>query len=154
MKKNEIRNIVINRKAKFDYEILETVEAGIVLEGSEVKSIKEGRVSIQDAYVESKGGELFIVNMHVSPYSKSSHFSHSPDRDRKLLLHKHEIKRFIGKIKERGLTLIPLRVYEKRGLIKLELALVKGKKKYEKREEIKKRLIEREIRRALKKEEI
>ncbi len=147
-----MRNIVVNRRARFDYEILETFEAGIVLEGSEVKSIKAGRVSIQDAYADIEDGEVYLYDMHVTPYSHASKFTPDPLRPRKLLLHKYEIKRLYGKIKERGLTLIPLRIYEKHGLIKVELALVKGKKKYEKREQIKRRLIEREIQRALKRE--
>ncbi len=145
-----VRNIVVNRRARHDYEILETFEAGIVLEGSEVKSIKQGRVSIQDAYADVENGEVFLHHMHVTPYSHAGAFVPDPERPRKLLLHKHEIKRLIGKVRERGLTLIPLRVYEKRGLIKVELALVRGKRKYEKRETIKRREIEREIQKYLK----
>lgn len=148
-----IKVIAFNRKARHDYEILETMEAGIVLTGSEVKSIREGKVSIGEAYAGVEEGEIFLYNMHIAPYEKSSSaFGHEPKRPRKLLLTRREIKRLIGKVKERGLTLIPLKVYFKGALVKIELALVKGKRKYEKRETIKKRLIEREIERAMKKE--
>lgn len=149
-RKSGIRDIVVNRRARYDYEILETFEAGIELKGSEVKSVKEGRVSIQEAYADIEDGEVFIFSMHISPYSRSGSFQHDPLRPKKLLLHKYEIKRLIGKVRERGLTLIPLKVYEKNGLIKVLLGLVKGKKKYEKRDTIKRRLIEREIERTLK----
>ncbi len=148
--RSKIRDIVVNRRARHDYEIIETFEAGIELRGSEVKSIKEGRVSIQEAYADIEDGEVFIYSMHISPYSKSGSFQHEPLRPKKLLLHKYEIKRLIGKVRERGLTLIPLKVYEKNGLIKVLLGLVKGKKKYEKREAIKRRIIDREIERAIK----
>ncbi len=148
-----IKVVVFNRRARHDYEILETIEAGIVLTGSEVKSIREGKVSINEAYAGVEDGEIFIYDMHIAPYTKSSSaFGHDPKRPRKLLLTRREINRLIGKVKEKGLTLIPLKVYFKGALVKIELALVKGKRKYEKREAIKRRLIEREISRALKKE--
>jgi len=146
------RIILKNQKAYHDYEILETFEAGIVLKGSEVKSIKEGRVSLKEAYADIKDGEVFIVNMHVSPYEKDKVSKLNPVRPRKLLLHRYEIKRLIGKIKEKGLTLVPLMIVEKRNLIKVVLGLARGKKLYEKREEIKKRIVEREIQRAMKKD--
>ena len=144
------KTLVENRKAKRDYEILETYEAGIVLKGSEVKSARQGRISIKDAYADVKNGELYLIDMHIAPYKQAGRFGHDPERPRKLLLHKYEIKRLIGKVKEKGLTLIPLRVYLKGHLIKVELALAKGKKLYEKREAIKRRIIEKEIQRALK----
>lgn len=146
------RIIVKNPKAYYDYEILETFEAGIVLKGSEVKSIKEGKVSLKEAYADIIDGEVYILNMHVTPYEKDKVSRLDPTRPRKLLLHKYEIKRLIGKIKERGLTLVPLMIMEKRNLIKVVLGLGKGKKLYEKREEIRKRIIEREIKRAMKRD--
>ena len=149
-KKGGIRVTVENRKARHDYEILDTYEAGIALKGSEVKSIREGRVSIKEAYATVKDGEVYIIGMHVAPYSKAGVFGHDPKRPRKLLLHKYEIKRLIGKVKERGLTLIPLKIYLKGPLIKVEIALVRGKTKRDKREAIKRRIIEREIKAALK----
>ncbi|MEO0239810.1 MAG: SsrA-binding protein SmpB [candidate division WOR-3 bacterium] len=152
MKKGPERIIVKNQKAYHDYEILETFEAGIVLKGSEVKSIKEGKVSLKEAYADIIGNEVYIINMHVTPYEKDKVSKLNPTRPRKLLLHRYEIKRLIGKIKEKGLTLIPLMIIEKRNLIKVVLGLGRGKKLYEKREEIKKRIIEREIQRAMKKE--
>ncbi|MDI6850372.1 MAG: SsrA-binding protein SmpB [bacterium] len=152
MKKKPERIIVKNQKAYHDYEILETYEAGIVLRGSEVKSIKEGKVSLKEAYADIIDNEPYILNMHVTPYEKDKVSKLNPTRPRKLLLHRYEIKRLIGKIKERGLTLIPLMIVEKRNLIKVVLGLGRGKKLYEKREEIKKRIVEREIQRAMKKE--
>ncbi len=146
------RIIVKNQKAYHDYEILETYEAGIVLKGSEVKSVKEGKVSLKESYADIRHDGAYILNMHITPYEKDKISKLNPTRPRKLLLHKYEIKRLIGKIKERGLTLIPLMIIEKRNLIKVVLGLGKGKKLYEKREEIKKRMVEREIQRAMKKD--
>lgn len=145
--KNNIKIIAVNKKAYHDYEILETYEAGIVLQGSEVKSIRRGSISLKDSYALIKAGELILKNCTISPYSASSVFNHEPMRDRKLLMHKREIMRLQGKIQEKGLTLIVLRVYLKRGIVKFELALAKGKKLYDKRAEAKKKTIERELRR-------
>jgi SsrA-binding protein len=140
-----------NKKAYHDYEILEKIEAGIELKGSEVKSLREGKASIKEAYVRIENGEVFLVNAHISPYTHGGLFNHDPKRKRKLLLHKREIKRLAGKVQERGLTIVPLRIYfNKRGWAKVEIALVKGKKKHEKREAIKRREAEREIQRVLK----
>ncbi len=140
-----------NRKARFDYEILETFEAGLVLTGTEVKSIREGRVSLKDAYVDVRNGELYLVNMYVAPYPMAAEmFQHDPERPRKLLLHRYEINRIIGKLSQRGLTAVPLRLYARGPWIKAEIALVRGKRKYEKRESIKRRELEREIERARK----
>lgn len=145
--KNNIKIIAVNKKAYHDYEILETYEAGIVLQGSEVKSIRRGSISLKDSYALIKAGELILKNCTISLYSASSVFNHEPMRDRKLLMHKREIMRLQGKIQEKGLTLIVLRVYLKRGIVKFELALAKGKKLYDKRAEAKKKTIERELRR-------
>jgi SsrA-binding protein len=146
------RIVVENRRARHDYEILETYEAGIVLVGSEVKSVREGKVSIQEAYADVEGGEVWLHEMHISPYDKAGPFGHDPKRPRKLLLTKREIKRLIGKVREKGLTLIPLRVFFKGPWVKIELALARGKRKYEKREAIKRRIIEEEIKRAMKRD--
>ncbi|MEO0140972.1 MAG: SsrA-binding protein SmpB [candidate division WOR-3 bacterium] len=144
-----VRIIVSNRRARRDYEIIETVECGIVLLGSEVKSVKAGMVSIAEAYAEPIGGEIWLMDMHVAQYPHSGPFVHEPTRPRKLLLRKNEIKHLIGKVSRRGYTLIPLSIYIKRGFIKLELGLAKGRKKHEKRDVIKRREAEREIRKEL-----
>ncbi len=140
-----------NRKARFDYEILEKFEAGMVLIGQEVKSIKSGRISIKGSYVVLKGEEPYLIGANVPPYQpKNAPPDYEPERSRKLLLTKSEIKHLIGKTKEKGLTLVPLRVYTKRGKVKLEFGIGKGRKKADKRELIKKREAEREIGKALK----
>ncbi|MEO0202203.1 MAG: SsrA-binding protein SmpB [candidate division WOR-3 bacterium] len=146
-----IKIIVENKKAKANYEIIEKYEAGIELKGSEVKSIKLGRVSLKDSFVIAKRNELFIINMYIAPYEFTSHEKIDPERPRKLLLHRKEIDRIIGKSKERGLTIIPIKIYQKNHLIKVEIALAKGLRKYEKKEKIKERILERELRRDLKK---
>lgn len=146
-----MRIIAQNKKAWHDYEILETYEAGIVLQGSEIKSIREGRVNLKDSYAKVKDGELWLYDMHISPYDKASFFNHDPLRPRKLLLHKHEIIRLTGKVNERGLTLIPLKIYiNERGKAKIELALAKGKKLHDKRKAIAEKDLRRELERALK----
>jgi SsrA-binding protein len=142
---------VVNKKAYYDYEILETYEAGISLLGPEVKAIRNSRVSLFDAYCKIKGSEVFIVNMNITPINPNSFFEKfNPLRERKLLLKKSEIKRLIGKVKEKGLTLIPLRIYAKNRWIKVEIALVRGKTQYDKRQAIKKKEEQREIQRILK----
>ena len=143
------KTVVVNRKARHEYQILETMEAGIVRQGTEVKSLRLGKANISDAYARIKDGEIFLVDMHISPYEQGNIYNHDPLRPRKLLLHKREIKRLIGKIQERGLTLIPLRVYFRRGRAKVELALARGKKIYDRREDIKRRDQERELGRQL-----
>jgi SsrA-binding protein len=145
-----IKVILENKKAKTNYEIIETYEAGIELKGSEVKSIKMGKVSFKDSFIIAKRGELYIINMFIAPYEFSTYDRLDPERPRKLLLHRREIDRIIGKSKERGLTIIPLKIYQKNHLIKLEIVLAKGLKKYEKKEKIKERIIEREMKRELK----
>ncbi len=146
-----MRLIAKNKKAFFNYEILETYEAGVTLVGSEVKSIREGRISLKESYAEIKEGEVFLVNCHVSPYEAANRFNHDPLRDRKLLLHRREIKRLTGKIKERGLTLVPTKVLiNDKGKVKIELALAKGKRVYQKREVIRERDRDREMQAELK----
>lgn len=141
----------VNKQAYFNYEILETLEAGIALLGSEVKSVREGRVSMKDSYADVQNGELFLFQCHISPYEQANRLNHDPLRPRKLLLHRREIKRLTGKVRERGLTLVPTKVFfSERGLVKVEIALAKGKKQYEKRAVIKERDQQREARAALK----
>jgi SsrA-binding protein len=139
-----------NRKALHDYHILETFEAGVALLGTEVKAIREGRVNLRDSYGRVEDGEVFVLNIHISPYSHRGYADHEPLRRRKLLLHKHEIRKMVGKTAERGMTLVPLRMYFKGGRIKLSIGLAKGKKEYDRRETIKRRETDRETRAALK----
>jgi len=134
-----------NRKARHDYSIDEIYETGIVLAGSEVKSLREGRASLGDSYARVKKEELFLHNMHITPYPFAHHVNLDPTRTRKLLMHKKEIKRLIGKTEEKGYSLIPLSVYLLRGIIKVELALAKGKRKYDKRHALKEREMKREL---------
>ncbi len=143
--------IAKNKKAFFNYEILGSYEAGISLQGSEVKSIREGKVSLKESYAEIKGGEVFLVNCHISPYEAANRFNHEPTRERKLLLHRQEIKRLTGKIKEKGLTLIPTKVMiNDKGKVKVEVSLARGKRIYQKREAIKEKDQKREMRAELK----
>lgn len=137
-----------NRKAFRDFQIEERLEAGLVLTGSEIKSIRAGKVSLVDAYAAIEGGEAFVHGMNISPYMEASHFGHEPGRTRKLLLHKEEIKRLTGKVTERGYTLVPLRLYLKGGRAKVELGLAHGRRKYDKRRELAERDANREIARA------
>ena len=145
------RLIAENKKVYRDYEIIEEIEAGIELLGGEVKSIKNGAISLKDSFVKFEASEAFILNLYIAPYKYSGGTSYDPERKRKLLLKKREIKRLIGKVKERGLTIVPVKVYLKGRWIKILLALVRGRKKYEKRRIIKEREIKREIERELKK---
>jgi SsrA-binding protein len=142
-----------NRKARFNYEVDETLECGIELKGTEVKSMKSAQFSFTDAYGRIKDGELWLVSFHITPYTHGNIFNHDPDRERKLLIHKLELKRMQRKVEERGFTLIPLKFYLKRGIVKLELGICRGKKAFDKRNTIKdreqKREIEREIRQRL-----
>lgn len=134
-----------NRKARYDYSIDEIYEAGIVLIGAEVKSLRGGRASLRDSYARVKNGELFLHNMHIPPYPFAHHLDLDPTRKRKLLMQKSEIKRLIGKTEEKGYSLIPLSIYLLRGIIKVELALAKGKRKYDKRYALREREIKREL---------
>ena len=146
-----MKNVAFNKTVSHDYLILETFEAGLALVGSEVKSVRGGRISLKESYAEVRNGEVFLVKCHISPYEAANIFNHDPLRDRKLLLHRREIKRLAGKTQERGLTMVPTKVLiNDKGKIKLELALVRGKREHEKRETIKKRDADREIRAALK----
>ena len=144
-------DIVKNKKALFNYELLEKYEAGIVLLGTEVKSLRERAVNMSDSYASFKKGELFIVNMHISPYHFGNRNNHEPLRERKLLMKKREIKRLFGKVKEQGLTLIPISLYFSKGKVKVELALAKGKKLHDKRETLKRKTLDREMERYINK---
>ena len=141
--------IAKNRKAYFQYEILEKIEAGVVLTGTEVKSIRNRDVSINESFAHLNNGEIFVYEMHIGLYKQGNRQNHEPKRVRKLLLHKREIAKIVGKIKQKGYTMIPLSLYFKEGVVKVELALVRGKTKIDKREDIKKRDIDREIQRAM-----
>ena len=141
---------VTNRKAFHDYHILESIEAGIALTGTEIKSIRAGRVNLRDGYARVQGHEAWLYNVHISPYDQGNRYNHEPTRPRKLLLHRGEIGRLAGKSQEQGLTLVPLRIYERRGHAKVELAVVRGKRQYDKREAIAEREAKRDIDRAVK----
>jgi len=142
-----VKVLTDNRKAYFEYFILDKFEAGVVLQGTEVKAAKQGKINLKDSYANIKDGEILLFNAHISPYNHGNIYNHEPTRTRKLLLHRSEIDKITGKIKEKGLTLIPIKVYVNKGLIKIELGLCKGKNVRDKREDIKKRDIEREQRR-------
>ncbi len=144
-----VETIARNKRARHDYHITETWEAGIVLTGTEVKSLREGKANLVDAYGIVKNGEVFLLNMHVSPYAHGNQFNHEPTRTRKLLLHRREIRRMIGSVERQGLTLVPLELYFKHGVAKVALGLGKGKKQHDKREDAKKRDDEREMSRAV-----
>src|SRR5437588_11024917 len=143
-------NIAENRKAFHDYHVLETFEAGVALLGTEVKAIREGRVNLRDSYARVDDGEVFLFNVNISPYSHRGYADHEPLRRRKLLLHRDEIRKLIGKTVERGMTLVPVRMYFKNGRVKIAIGLAKGKKEYDKRETIKRREADRETRAAIK----
>src|ERR671911_892349 len=143
-------DVATNRQASFRYHLLERLEAGIVLQGSEVKSLREGAVQLKDSYAEVRGGEVWLRNMHIAPYKPAAGENHDPDRPRKLLLHRREIERLVGKTAERGLTLVPTRVYFKGPRAKVELALAKGKEGRDRRREIRDRDLRREVERELK----
>lgn len=150
MAAQEEKTICLNRRARHDYFIEETFEAGMVLTGSEVKSLRDGRANLKDSHVRILKGEAVLLNAHISPYPAANQFNHDPTRNRKLLLHKREIRRLAGRVSERGLTLIPLRLYFKKGRAKAELGLARGKKLYDKRETLRKRAMQREVERSLK----
>ena len=143
-------NIAENRKAFHDFHLLESFEAGLVLLGTEVKAIREGRVNLRDSFARVEDGEVFLYNVHISPYSHRGYADHEPLRRRKLLLHKREIRKLIGKTVEKGMTLVPTRMYFKNGHVKIAIALAKGKQAHDKRETIKKRDADRETRAAVK----
>lgn len=145
-----VKILARNRKARFDYHIEETYEAGMALQGTEVKSIRLGRVNLKDSFALIENGEVFLYNMHVAPYRHGNRYNHEPERKRKLLLHRQEIRGLLGKTTQKGSTLVPLSIYLKHNLIKVELALVKGKKKYDKRRDLIKKEAQRDIQRAFK----
>ncbi len=149
-KEEDVKNITVNRKARHEFSIIQTFEAGIVLQGTEVKSLRQGKANLVDSYASLKNGEVWLIGAHISEYTQGNINNHVPTRDRKLLLKKSEIRRLIGKVKEKGLTLIPLRLYFNNGKVKVELALAKGKKVYDKRESIAKRDLQREQERRIK----
>ncbi len=151
MQKTGKKIVCKNRKARHEYQIFDTIEAGLVLIGPEVKSLRVGRANLSDSYANFEAGEAWLYNAHISPYPHAVNYSHlDPTRPRKLLLNKREIKRLIGKTQERGFTLVPLSIYFKGGKAKVELALAKGKKSYDKRETMRRRTIERELRKQYK----
>jgi len=141
----EVKTVATNRKARFEYQLLETFEAGLVLKGTEIKSVRMGQISLQEAYVRTDGKQAWLVGAHIAPYEHASAFQHDPDREKKLLLNKREIRELYDAVRIKGLTIIPVRVYLKGGRAKVEIAIAKGKKKYDKREAIKKRDFEREV---------
>ncbi|HOJ87400.1 MAG TPA: SsrA-binding protein SmpB [Pseudothermotoga sp.] len=142
--------VAVNKKVR-DYEVLEKYEAGIELKGTEVKSLREKNVSFKDSFCRVKDNQIYLLNLHISPYKFANRFNHDPERPRKLLLHKKEIKRLVGKLTTAGLTLIPTKIYfNEKGIAKVEIALVKGKKQYDKREEIKKKEIDKKIKTLMK----
>ncbi len=143
------KQVAVNKKARYDYEVLKVVEAGLALLGSEIKSIREGRVQIREAYARPEGGEMWLIGAHISQYAPAGAEGHEPTRKRKLLLHKSQIRELSRAVLEQGLTLIPLRMYLKNGIAKVEIALVKGKKRHDKRATIAKRDAEREMARAV-----
>lgn len=150
MSKKRSRPLAQNRRASHDYFIEETYEAGIVLRGTEIKSIRAGRVNIADAHVRIMNNEAQVINMHIAPYEQGNRFNHDPTRTRKLLLHRHEIDKLFGLTQRQGYTLVPLRLYIKNGFAKLLIGLGKGKKRHDRREELKQRQMQRDIDRALK----
>ena len=143
------RTVATNRRARHEYLILETVEAGLVLRGTEVKALRAGLVNFKDAYATVRNGEAWLLGCHISPYSHGTDANHDPERDRKLLLHRREIARLAGKIAERGLTLVPLRLYFKKGRAKIELGLARGKKLHDKRSALREREVRREMDKAI-----
>lgn len=145
-----VKPVAENRRARHDYHIEETYEAGLSLLGSEVKSLRQGAVSLQDSYAEVRDGEVFLLNLHIAPYRAAAHFGHhDPLRPRKLLLHRGEIRRLDAQVRQKGYTLIPLRLYFRRGKAKVELALARGKRLYDRRQEIAERDARREVQREL-----
>lgn len=149
MKEDGIKVIATNRKARHNYHINNTLEAGIVLTGTEIKSIRAGRISLQEAYVAHRDGEMWVLGMHIAAYEPASRENHNPVRPRKLLMHRREINRWADAVQQKGHTIIPLRLYLKRGRAKLEIGLAKGKRQYDKRQDIAKRDAQRRIDRAL-----
>jgi SsrA-binding protein len=149
-KEESLKVVAVNRKASHDYELVERFEAGLALVGTEVKSAREGKVNLKDSYAAPRDGELFLLQAHITPYSHGSHENHEALRPRKLLLHKRELKRLIGKVTERGFTLVPTRMYFKNGRLKVEIALARGKRQHDRRAAARERDVQRDIEAALK----
>jgi SsrA-binding protein len=149
MKNTGIKVVATNRKARHDYFLEDELEAGIELKGTEIKSVRAGQVSLKEAYVQTDGRQAWLMGAHIAPYEAASHYNHDPIRPRRLLLHKREITRLYDKVRQGGLTIIPLRMYIKSGIAKVEIALAKGKKKYDKRQKIAERDAERRMAREL-----
>ena len=149
----DVKVVATNRKARHEYLILDTYEAGLALQGSEIKSIRAGQISLAQAYVSIDGQDAWLLNAHVAPYEQASHFNHDPLRPRKLLLHRAEIRKMWESVRQKGTTIIPLRVYIKDGLAKIEIAVARGKKLYDKRADIAKRDVERDLERQLRRQE-
>lgn len=149
MPKGEGKLIAQNRKARHDYAIIDTIEAGMVLQGTEIKAIRNGRINLKDGFARVRNGEVYLHNVHISPYEQGNLFNHEPLRTRKLLMHKKQITRLIGETKNTGITLVPLKVYIKNGYAKVLIGIAKGKKQYDKREDLKRKDINREIDRTL-----
>jgi len=145
-----VKQVAVNRRARHDYDIIETFEAGLVLTGSEIKSIRAGRVNLREGYAQVKGGEIWLYDVHIAPYTRGGYSNHDPKRPRKLLLHRDEINRLAGQVSQRGYTIVPLRLYLRRGKAKVEIGLGKGRKTYDKRQKIAARDAQREIERARK----
>lgn len=144
LKVMDVKVVSTNKKARFEYFILETYEAGLVLKGTEIKSVRKGQISLQEAYVRTNGSEIWLIGAHIAPYEHASSNQHDPKRDRKLLMHKKEIRKLWDEVRIKGMTIVPIRVYLKAGKAKLEIGLAKGKKQFDKREAIKEKDIERE----------
>ena len=149
MPKGEGKVIAQNRKARHDYAVLDTIEAGMVLQGTEIKAIRAGRINLKDGYARVRNGEVFLDNVHISPYEQGNQFNHDPLRTRKLLMKRRQIERLIGEVKQPGITLVPLKVYLKNGYAKVLIGIAKGKRQYDKREDLKRKDIDREINRTL-----
>ncbi len=151
MTSEHVKIVTINRKARHEYLIIEDIEAGMVLKGTEVKSLRQGRANLKDSYARfDKKGELYLYQMHISPYPFAYYDNHEPERPRKLLMHRSELKRLFGKSREKGFSLVPLRIYFKQGKAKVTIALARGKRQYDKRQTIKEREVKREMDRAIK----
>ncbi|HET8654644.1 MAG TPA: SsrA-binding protein SmpB [Longimicrobiaceae bacterium] len=144
------RVVVRNRKARHEFHVLDTFEAGLVLSGTEVKSLREGRANLQDAFARLDAGELWLFNLHISPYEHGNRFNHDPLRPRKLLMHRRELRKLVGQVEQQGLTLVPLDIHFRRGVAKVELALARGKKLHDKRNDLRERETQREMERAYK----
>ncbi|NLS76615.1 MAG: SsrA-binding protein SmpB [Chloroflexi bacterium] len=153
MKDDKVRDVAVNRKAYHDYFVDDKLEAGLVLTGTEIKSVRAGRVNLKDGYVTFRNGEAWMVNVHIAPYDQGNRANHDPRQDRKLLLHRREILRLHSQVKEKGITIVPLRMYLLNNLAKVEIAVVRGKKLYDKREALAQKEADRSIQRALKEQD-